>query len=144
MQRMRNVSRQTSKLLLQLSVTVCSLVPILAGGAGLVLGPALVDAGFVDGRDLDSHFRYLSGLLLGIGLAYAASVPGIERHRTRFLMLCAFVVLGGLGRLLALLLNGVPSPVMLAALAMELVVTPLLTYWQGRVARRMSGRFLGR
>jgi hypothetical protein len=143
MQRMRNLNRQTSKLLLQLSVTLCSLVPIAAGGAGLVLGPALIgESG--DGPDLDSHFRYLSGLLLGIGLAYAASVPGIERHRSRFLMLCAIVVLGGLGRLLALLLNGVPSPVMLAALAMELVVTPLLTVWQGRVARRMSGRFLGR
>jgi hypothetical protein len=151
MQPMRNLNRQTSKLLLQASVTVCSLVPILAGGAGLVLGPALVSPGLVgenmaggDGADLDSHFRYLSGLLLGIGLAYAASVPGIERHRTRFLMLGAFVVIGGLGRLLALLLSGAPSPVMLAALAMELVVTPLLTYWQGRVARRMSGRFLGR
>jgi hypothetical protein len=147
MQRMRNLNRQTSKLLLQISVTVCSLVPILAGGAGVVLGPALVSPGLVvggDGPDLDSHFRYLSGLLLGIGIAYAASVPGIERHRARFLMLGAIVVAGGLGRLLALLLNGAPSPVMLAALAMELLVTPLLTHWQGRVARRMSGRFLGR
>jgi hypothetical protein len=144
MQRMRNLNRQTSKLLLQVTVTVCSLVPILAGGAGVVLGPALVGGGSGDGHDLDSHFRYLSGLLLGLGLAYAASVPGIERHRGRFLLLCTIVVLGGLGRLLSLLLDGVPSPVMLAALAMELVVTPLLTLWQLRVARRMSGRFLGR
>jgi hypothetical protein len=145
---MRNLNRQTSKLLLQLAVTLCSLVPILAGGAGVVLGPTLVSAGLVtgggDGHDPDSHFRYLSGLLLGIGLAYAASVPGIERHRTRFLLLGAIVVVGGLGRLLSLILSGVPSAVMLAALAMELVVTPLLTYWQGRVARRMSARFLGR
>jgi len=140
---MRNVSRQTGKLLLQSAVAVCSLVPIAAGGAGVVLGPALVgtDGG---GGDLDGHFRYLSGLLLGIGLAYAASVPGIERHRARFLLLGTIVVIGGLGRLLSLILMGVPSPVMLAALAMELIVTPLLTVWQGRVARRMSARFLGR
>jgi hypothetical protein len=141
---MRNLNRQTSKLLLQVTVTVCSLVPILAGGAGVVLGPALVGGGGGEGHDPDSHFRYLSGLLLGIGIAYAASVPGIERHRTRFLLLGSIVVAGGLGRLLSLILIGVPSPVMLAALAMELVVTPLLTYWQGRVARRMSARFLGR
>ena len=139
---MRNLHRQTSKLLLQLAVAFCSLVPIAAGGAGLAMGPALVGGG--DVRDLDSHFRYLSGLLLGIGLAYAASVPGIERHRSRFLVLCAIVVLGGLGRLLSLILTGAPSPVMLAALAMELVVTPLLTVWQSRVAHRISGRFLGR
>jgi hypothetical protein len=139
---MRNLHRHTSKLLLQLAVAVCSLVPIAAGGAGVVMGPSLVGGG--DSGDLDSHFRYLSGLLLGIGLAYAASVPGIERHRTRFLLLGTIVVLGGLGRLLSLILSGAPSAVMLAALIMELVVTPLLTLWQSRVARRISGRFLGR
>jgi hypothetical protein len=141
---MRSLHRQTSKLLLQVAVTIGCLVPILAGGAGLVLGPELVAAGLVGGADLDSHFRYLSGLLLGIGIAYAASIPGIERHRGRFLMLGAIVVLGGLARLLSVLLAGPPSPVMLGALAIELVVTPALTVWQGRVAHRMSGRFLGR
>ncbi|WP_395018419.1 DUF4345 domain-containing protein [Dongia sp.] len=130
-----------SKRLLQLAVAVCCLVPIAAGGAGLVLGPALVgDAG--DGRDLDSHFRYLSGLLLGIGLGYAASIPGIERKRVQFTLLSMIVVIGGVGRLLSLFAIGVPSPVMLGALAMELLVTPLLTVWQWRVARRAGGRFL--
>ncbi len=138
---MRHAGRQMSKRLLQLAVAVCCLVPIAAGGAGLVLGPALVgDAG--DGRDLDSHFRYLSGLLLGIGLGYAASIPGIERKRVQFTLLSMIVVIGGVGRLLSLFAIGVPSPVMLGALAMELLVTPLLTVWQWRVARRAGGRFL--
>ncbi|GAB2178289.1 DUF4345 domain-containing protein [Dongia sp. agr-C8] len=130
-----------SKRLLQSAVAVCCLVPIAAGGAGLALGPALVgDAG--EGRDLDSHFRYLCGLLLGIGLGYAASVPGIERKRLQFTLLSTLVVIGGVGRLLSLFAKGAPSPVMLAALAMELIVTPLLTLWQWRVARRAGGRFL--
>ena len=55
---MRNLNRQTSKLLLQVTVTVCSLVPILAGGAGVVLGPVMVGGGSVgEGHDPDSHFR---------------------------------------------------------------------------------------
>jgi hypothetical protein len=124
---------QPGKYALQIAVAVCSLVPILAGGAGVLLGPALVaNAG---DRDLDSHFRYLSGLLLAIGLAYATGVPGIERKRVRFLLLGGIVFVGGLGRLWSLLSFGAPSPIMLGALAMELVVTPLLTLWQLRVAR---------
>jgi hypothetical protein len=122
-----------SKLFLQIAVAVCSLVPIAAGGAGMLLGPALV-AG-VGEQDLDSHFRYLSGLLLGIGIAYASGVPGIERRRGRFLLLGGIVFVGGIGRLWSLLSIGTPSAIMLFALAMELVVTPLLTLWQLRVAR---------
>jgi hypothetical protein len=122
-----------SRRALQIAVALCSLVPILAGGAGVWVGPALVS--LAGGADPDSHFRYLSGLLLAIGLAYAASVPGIERHRARFLLLGGIVFIGGLGRLWSLFTIGMPSGVMLFALAMELGVTPLLTLWQFRVSR---------
>jgi hypothetical protein len=127
-----------SKRLLQIAVGICSLVPIAAGGAGILMGPALV-AG-AGALDLDSHFRYLSGLLLGIGLFYATGIPGIERKRTRFLLLGGIVFVGGLGRLWALLSVGTPSAVMLGALAMELVITPLLTLWQYRVSRAADDR----
>ena len=40
---------------LQIAVTVCSLVPIIAGGAGVLLGPVLVTDGANGDRDLDSH-----------------------------------------------------------------------------------------
>jgi len=125
------------RLALQIVVAVGSLVPICAGTAGILLGPAMVDAG---GGPVgaDSHFRYLSGLLLGIGLAFATTIPAIERHATRFRLLTAIVVLGGLGRLFSLLLRGVPDRPMLAALVMELVVTPCLALWQARIARRLA------
>ena len=128
------VSPPAEKRLLQSVVAVCSLVPIAAGAAGLAMGPAMIES--AGGRDLDSHFRYLSGLLLGIGLLYATGVPGIERKRVRFLLLGAIVLIGGLGRLCSAIAEGAPSPAMLAALAMELAATPLLTLWQLRVARR--------
>src|SRR5688572_22581990 len=102
------MSGVTSKHLLQIAVAVCSLVPIAAGGAGLLLGPALVADAAAGTPDLDSHFRYLSGLLLGIGLAYANGVPGIERRRARFLLLGGIVFVGGLARLSSLLAVGTP------------------------------------
>ena len=121
---------------LQVAVGFGSLVPISAGLAGVILGPGLVDGS--GAIDADSHFRYLSGLLLGIGLAYAASIPRIERRRGRFLLLTLIVMSGGFARLISVAVLGLPSAAMLAALAMELLVTPALAVWQARVARRSA------
>jgi hypothetical protein len=86
--------------------------------------------------DLDSHFRYLSGLLLGLGLAFAWCIPAIERRTLLFRALGLIAVLGGLARLLGLVLGGVPSAGHVFGLAMELGVVPLLLLWQARVARQ--------
>ena len=118
---------------LQIAIAVGSLVPILAGGGGLIFGPAMVGAA-VFPTDADSHFRYLSGLLLGIGIAFATTIPSIESRTARFRLLASFVMLGGLGRLLSLVLRGYPGKSMLFGLAMELIATPALTVWQARVA----------
>jgi hypothetical protein len=123
----------SEKRLLQFAVALGSLVPISAGAAGIILGPVMVDASVVP-LGADSHYRYLSGLLLGIGIAFATTIPEIEWRTARFRLLTAIVVTGGLGRLVSLLARGTPDKPMLAALVMELVVTPALALWQSRVA----------
>jgi hypothetical protein len=120
---------------LQFVVAIGTLVPIGAGSAGMLFGPRMMGSAVVGAGDLDSHFRYLSGLLLAIGLGYVSTIPRIETHGGRFRLLTGLVVMGGIGRLLSLLAIGPPSATMLAALAMELVVTPGLAIWQHRVAR---------
>ncbi|WP_419729751.1 DUF4345 domain-containing protein [Lichenicola sp.] len=126
-----------SRRLLQVVVIVLGLVPILAGGSGVVLGPAMVGLpASATPIDLDSHLRYLSGLLLAIGFGFWSTVPRIERQAARFRLLTAIVVFGGLGRLLGVFVAGVPPPPMLFGLAMELSVTPLLCWWQYRIAER--------
>ncbi|ACL59784.1 DUF4345 domain-containing protein [Methylobacterium nodulans] len=127
--------------LLQRVVAVAALLPAAGGLYGVLFGAAGIGGERV-GVSVDSHFRYLSGLLLGIGILFWSTVPAIEAKTRLFRFLTLVVVLGGLGRLLGLWLTGVPSLTMLAALAMELVVTPLLCLWQTRVAniaRERSG-----
>jgi hypothetical protein len=124
------------KRLLQAAVVVLSLVPISAGLAGALLGTAMTDAPVFD-LDTDSHMRYLSGLLLGIGLLFWGAVPAIEHRTGRFRLLTAIVFVGGLGRLYGVLRHGWPGAPMLFGLCMELGVTPLLCLWQSRVARRL-------
>ena len=61
---------------LQRTVALLALVPVSAGLFGVVFGPALT--GDRLSVSADSHFRYLSGLLLGIGILFWSTVPGIE------------------------------------------------------------------
>ncbi len=129
-----------SRRTLQIAVAVLGLVPVAAGLAGVLLGPGMVGLSHAGSNpSLDSHMRYLSGLLLGIGLAFWSLIPRIEQQRAAFLMLTAIVFVGGLARLLGMLEDGIPPPAMLFGLVMELLVTPLLCVWQARVARLGAG-----
>jgi hypothetical protein len=119
---------------LRLAVGIASLVPISAGFVGAAWGAAafgLGGDGFADG-----HLRYLSGLLLGIGLAFAASIPRIPHASARVTLLASIVGLGGLARLVGAIAAGSASRATLFALAMELLVTPAIALWQRRVARQ--------
>ena len=116
------------KQLLQAAVALAGLVPVGAGAAGAI-DPSWVALG------RDSHAAYLSGLLLGIGLAFWSLIPGIERRRTSFSLLTAIVVLGGLARLALALRLGLSGPAVSLPLVMELGVTPALWAWQRRVSR---------
>ncbi|MBC7859636.1 MAG: DUF4345 family protein [Burkholderiaceae bacterium] len=124
--------------LAQAAVAFGGCVPVLAGGAGVLFGPGMVGADW--DAAADSHFRYLSGLLLGIGLAFWSCIPRLPDQTARFRLLTAIVVLGGAGRLLGLALLGSPGGPMAAALVMELLVTPLLCLWQMRIARLHGAR----
>lgn len=121
--------------LLQIAVAAGCVVPLLAGGSGMIEGPAFLHGvASPVSPDLDSHFRYLSGLLFAIGLGFATCIPGIEGKTTRFRLLAFLVFVGGLGRLFGLLSAGAPGAGHLFGLAMELVAVPLLVLWQARVA----------
>ena len=126
------------KRVLQLVVALACLVPLSAGSSGVLQGADWLARAPV-AVDLDSHFRYISGIFLGVGLAFVSCVPAIETKGARLRMLAAFVVLGGLARLLSLVEVGVPDSGMQFGLAMELIVTPLIAWWQARFARRYRG-----
>lgn len=121
--------------LLQGAVALACVVPITAGLGGALRG-APIAGGLEAPIDLDSHLRYLSGLLLGIGFAFLSCIPAIEARGRTFRLLGAIVVVGGIARALGLLTVGAPGLAHQLALAMELGTVPLLMLWQARVERR--------
>ena len=120
--------------LLQAAVAIASLVPLSVASISIVRGAMWLQP--APATDLDSHFRYLSGIFLVMGLAFLTCIPAIESKTGRFRLLGAMVVGGGLARLVSLGTVGEPSAGHLAGLCIELIVVPLLVAWQARVAQR--------
>jgi hypothetical protein len=109
---------------LQLSIAIAALLPVVAGAWGI---------GTPGDGWASNHHRYLSGLLLAIGLGYWSALPRIEMMGPRLRLLTALVVIGGVARLAGVALGDVPTTAVAVALTMELVVAPLLCLWQMRV-----------
>ncbi|MDT9600094.1 DUF4345 domain-containing protein [Sphingosinicella rhizophila] len=123
--------------LLQLAILLASIVPLGMGTASIVAGATVIRGVRAPVPiDLDSHFRYLSGLLLGIGIAFLCALPRVERAGIVFRALGLVIVAGGLARSVSLLQYGPPGPGHLFGLGMELVVVPLIVIWQARIQRR--------
>jgi hypothetical protein len=123
--------------LLQIVVAVAAFVPVASGLTGVALGQAFLTNGPLDFA-LDSHFRFLSGLLAAIGLIYWSVVPQIEKHTLVFSRLTVLVVAGGLARLYGVLVAGPPPASMLFGLFMELVAAPAIWLWHWRLVRRWA------
>lgn len=128
---------ESERRLLQAAIALASLVPLSMGFIS-ILDSAAVLKGMEPPfpRDLDSHYRYLSGLLFGIGLVFLAAIPRVEQATATFRLLGFIIVAGGLARLISLLEVGPPSFGHLFGLVMELGVVPLIVLWQGRLAKR--------
>jgi hypothetical protein len=127
--------RHIAKRLLQVTVAIGGVVPVLAGAGGVFLGLPMLDNSAAENINLSSHYCYLSGILMAIGFGFWSTIPAIETKTSRFQLLTALVFIGGLGRLYALVKDGAPNDAMLFGLMMELIVTPLLALWQSKLAR---------
>lgn len=122
--------------LLQIAICTACIVPLTAGAVGMGLGPWMLKDGIPP--DLNSHFRYLSGLLFAIGIGFLSTVPRIAERGPRFRLLTSIVAVGGLARLGAAVFMATLTPAIVFPLVMELLVTPGLALWQRRVAKAVG------
>lgn len=126
----KELERQTFQILLALG----AMVPLLGGFRDVLVGlPEFLSPDYID---LDSHYVFMSGVLMAIGAGYLSCVAHPELKTQRIRLLSALIFTGGLCRLLAWTSAGQPSNIMMFALFMEVAVAPLLTMWQGRIAKR--------
>ena len=124
------------KRLLQGTTAVLGLVPLLTGLITMlgVHDPLYSAAGIPALPVLDSNLRFFGGVWLGLGIAILWLVPRIETETVLFRAIWGAIFLGGVGRLLSILLVGTPPIPFVGFTALELIGAPLFIYWQRRVA----------
>lgn len=125
------------KRLLQIVTTLLGLVPLLTGIVTLLgVGDPLYSAAGIPALPvLDSNLRFFGGVWLGLGIAILWLVPRIESETVLFRAIWGAIFLGGIGRLLSILLVGTPPIPFVGFTALELIGAPLFIYWQHRVAQ---------
>jgi hypothetical protein len=132
------VSPAFEKRLLQAAIILALPLSVVVAIGSVVAGAAFLYRGVLQPSDLDSHYRYLSGIFLALLAGFASCIPDVERKGARMRLLGALVIAGGLARGWGMIDLGMPSRGHVIGLVLELVVTPALLLWQARVARRFA------
>ena len=122
----------------QVMLALVMILPFTAAIAGVVEGPAFLGRPPVIPTDLDSHFRYVSGIFLAMLVFYVSCIPAMEHKTQRLRLLGALTVAGGLARLYSLASVGVPSIGHQVGLCIELGIAPAMILWQARIAARFE------
>lgn len=109
---------------------------LFVGFAGVLLGVRFLHG--TESASVDNYFRFLSAVAAGMGAMYLCAIPHIERHGERIGTLTFLIFAGGLAHLYGFVTRPTPTIATLCALAMSLIVIPLLWLWQRRIARRSA------
>ena len=129
----------------QIILGVLSIIPVLSGVSGIVLGvgkffetvPESIKPAIY--ASMDSQNRYLSAVWLGYAVVIWWIIPNIEKHTQIFrIMMCA-VFLGGLARVYSVFAIGEPKPLYFILIGLELTVPIVMVPWQVYVARKSMG-----
>jgi hypothetical protein len=101
--------------------------------AHLAIGPNAIIGGSAVNPTSDGEDRFYAGIFLCYGVALLWCARDVARKRLFVIFLAAVTFVGGIGRLLSVILVGPPHPFYLAMLAIELGLPPLVVLMAKRV-----------
>jgi hypothetical protein len=126
-----------SKLGLQVITGVLGVIPVVTGLIGMfgLSDPIYASAGLPANVLLDSNLRFFGGVWLGLGLAMFWLVPKIEKQTILFRAIWGMIFLGGVGRLISMLLQALPPIPFIAFTILEIAGAPIFVLWQACLAK---------
>jgi hypothetical protein len=102
--------------------------------AHFAVGPQAIIGGTAVNPTMAGEDRFFAGVFLCSGIALLWCAVDVQHKRVYVNLLAAAFFVGGLGRLLAVVLDGTPHPFYVAMLVLELALPPLMVIVAGRVA----------
>jgi hypothetical protein len=122
---------------LQIVTALLAVIPVATGLLGLlgVGDPLYVAAGVPPIAVLDSNLRFFGGVWLGLGLALCWLIPRIDEQTVLFRVLWGMIFIGGIGRLLSMVMLAWPPAPFIGFTVLEIVGAPLFILWQARLAK---------
>jgi hypothetical protein len=106
--------------------------------AHMAIGPRAIIGSVAVNPTMAGEDRFFAGLLLCFGIALLWCSRDVQRKRLYVNLLAAAFFVGGIGRLLAVALDGPPHPFYVAMLALELALPPLMVVVAKQVAEPAS------
>jgi hypothetical protein len=106
--------------------------------AHIAIGPGAIIGGSQVNATSDGEHRFFAGLLLCYGVALVWCSRGVERKGGYVNLLAAVFFVGGVGRLISLVVAGIPHPFYLAMLVVELALPPLMVLVAKEVAEPVT------
>jgi Domain of unknown function (DUF4345) len=115
-------------------------IPIVVGLLHVVLGlstdvmlGAKAPVALLVDPVLDSQNRFYGAVFMGYGAMLWLCAGDLSGHKTLFRILGGSVFLGGIARVVSMMLHGLPTPPVIALTVIELVGVPLLLLWHRNV-----------
>lgn len=110
-------------------------VAVITGAMGVVLGPAAAPGGGPTSASIDNEYRFVNVFWTAAGLALWWSLIRLRARRAVARTVLTIAAIGGLARVLSVLVTGWPSPVYIGAMVLELAIVPVVIWWHARVVR---------
>lgn len=82
---------------------------------------------------MNNEYRYVNVLWLAAGAAVWWSLFRLRERATVLRAMLVVPFVGGLARLVSVLVVGWPNPVFIASMVLELVIVPLVLWWHAHV-----------
>lgn len=125
-----------SKRKLQIAMALLGAVPVITGIVTLfgISDPIYTSAGIPQNPLLDSNLRFFGGLWLVLGLSVYWLIPRIEEQTALFRVLWLMIFAGGVGRLISMLMLGMPPLPFVGFTILEVLGAPIFIAWQSRLS----------
>lgn len=122
---------------LQILLTILGLIPTVTGILTMmgIYDPLLQSLNLPHDPLLDSELRFLGGIWLGLGLTVLVTARSLEKHLFLYRVLWVMIFIGGVGRLISMVLVGMPPIPFIGFTVLEIVGAPLFLYWHQQVVK---------